>query len=245
MNTVSLRDFITLTCPSCGAALDITPHSPRAVCAYCGNTHLVRNLIPVAPPAAAPAAPSRGKMFIPRPEALHIQGGRSSVRITRKWFSYKYLPMLFFCCLWDGFLVFWYGIAFAAGAPLIFKIFPVFHVLIGVWLTYTTLAGLINRTYLDLDANELAVWHEPLPWSGEITLPIREVKQLFVKQTTKKVKSEHESGLQYELHAVMQTGETKMVLGELDSPEIPLYLEQQMEKWLRLTDRPVAGEMAR
>lgn len=245
MNTASMRDFITLTCPSCGAALDIVPHSPRAECAYCGNAHLVRNLIPTAAPAAPAAAISRSRMLIPQPEGIRIQGGRNSVRVTRKWYSHKYLPMLLFCCFWDGFLVFWYGIAFSSGAPLIFKIFPIFHVLIGVGLTYTTLAGLLNRTYLDLDANELAVWHEPLPWNGEVTLPTREVKQLFVKQTAKKVKSEHESGIQYELHAVMQTGGTKMVLGGLESPEIPLYLEQQMEKWLRLEDQAVAGEMAR
>ena len=37
-----MSDVITLTCPSCGGRLQITPDINRFVCAHCGNEHVVR-----------------------------------------------------------------------------------------------------------------------------------------------------------------------------------------------------------
>lgn len=37
-----MPDFITLTCPTCGGRLQITPDIERFACAHCGNEHLVR-----------------------------------------------------------------------------------------------------------------------------------------------------------------------------------------------------------
>ena len=37
-----MPDFITLTCPTCGGKLQITPDVERFACAHCGNEHLVR-----------------------------------------------------------------------------------------------------------------------------------------------------------------------------------------------------------
>jgi hypothetical protein len=35
-------DFITLSCPSCGAKLDITPDIDRFACLHCGREHIVK-----------------------------------------------------------------------------------------------------------------------------------------------------------------------------------------------------------
>jgi predicted RNA-binding Zn-ribbon protein involved in translation (DUF1610 family) len=37
-----MADFITLTCPSCGAALNVSTSASTLKCIYCGNEHLVR-----------------------------------------------------------------------------------------------------------------------------------------------------------------------------------------------------------
>jgi ribosomal protein S27AE len=34
--------FVTLTCPSCGGKLEITPEIDRFACGHCGNEHIVR-----------------------------------------------------------------------------------------------------------------------------------------------------------------------------------------------------------
>lgn len=37
-----MGDFVTLTCPTCGGKLQITPDLDRFACAHCGNEHLVK-----------------------------------------------------------------------------------------------------------------------------------------------------------------------------------------------------------
>ena len=37
-----MADFVTLTCPSCGGKLQLTPDLNRFACAYCGHEHVVR-----------------------------------------------------------------------------------------------------------------------------------------------------------------------------------------------------------
>src|SRR5262245_7289350 len=36
-----MPDFLTLTCPTCGAKLKVTDHINLLVCASCGNEHMV------------------------------------------------------------------------------------------------------------------------------------------------------------------------------------------------------------
>ena len=37
-----MADFVTLSCPSCGGKLQVTPDLDRFACAHCGNEHVVR-----------------------------------------------------------------------------------------------------------------------------------------------------------------------------------------------------------
>ncbi len=37
-----MGDFVTLTCPTCGGKLQITPDIDRFACTHCGNEHLVK-----------------------------------------------------------------------------------------------------------------------------------------------------------------------------------------------------------
>jgi hypothetical protein len=37
-----MRDFVTLTCPSCGGKLQITNDIDRFACSHCGNEHAVK-----------------------------------------------------------------------------------------------------------------------------------------------------------------------------------------------------------
>ena len=37
-----MADLFTLTCPTCGGKLQITPDIDRFACTHCGNEHLVK-----------------------------------------------------------------------------------------------------------------------------------------------------------------------------------------------------------
>ncbi len=52
----SMPDFVTLSCPNCGARLDITAEIDRFACSYCGQEHVVRRsggIVSLAPVVAA------------------------------------------------------------------------------------------------------------------------------------------------------------------------------------------------
>jgi hypothetical protein len=105
------------------------------------------------------------------------------------------------------------------------------------------LAGFFNRTWLEINPQELCIWHGPLPWPGEKRIPISQLKQLYSKSVIKK--SSESSSTIFELHCITRDGHTQKLLSNLDSVETALFLEQQIERWLRIDDQPVPGEIDR
>jgi DNA-directed RNA polymerase subunit RPC12/RpoP len=219
-------------CPSCGAKVRMDAFGERAVCEYCGSELFVN--------------PEKRHVLRPQiaqPAQVSITKDSQSARLVQRWFSFKFIPLAFFALAWDSFLVFWYGMAFASGAPWIMIVFPVAHLAIGVGITYYTIAGFINRTILEISGETISVWFEPLPWIGKKNLKTAELKQLFCKE--KIVRNKNGSSTQYELYAVTAANMQVKLLGGLDNSDTALFLEQQLERWLNIEDRPVAGEIPR
>lgn len=232
-----MSDFITLTCPSCGGKMEIPQESPRYRCMYCGNEHILREAAP-----QPTGIRSLARAVAARPAEISIEKESGAVRLVRRWFSAKYIPLAFFCIAWDSFLVFWYGIAFSMKAPWIMIVFPIAHLAVGVGLTYSVLAGFFNRSYLELTRKELAVWHGPLPWGGAVTLPTADIRQLYTQLAPGK---SSDSSASYHLFAITQDGRSHKLFSNLETPDVALFMEQQVERWLRIEDRPVAGELPR
>ena len=232
-----MNTFLTLTCPSCGASINVIENSARYRCEYCGNEHLMQGAATETAKAEelAPIRPT-----IPAPSVVKIEKEGQSARIVQRWFSLKYVPMAFFCVAWDAFLCFWYSMALGGSAPWIFIVFPIAHLAVGIGLTYSTLCGFINRTVLEVTRDELSIWFEPLPWLGEKTLKTADLKQLYCKE--KVTRGENSSTRQYHLYAVTNEDKEIQLLANLDSPDVALYFEQQIEGWLKITDRTVVGE---
>lgn len=236
-----MQTMITLTCPSCGARVNIAENTQAFTCEYCGNQHLLQFNVE----AIAPVPTSRGKPIRPRvdaPQVFKVENDGQTYRLTRRWYSAKYIPLAFFAFVWDAFLVFWYTTVTVMGAPWIFVAFPILHLAVGVYITYTTAAGFVNRTVLELNQEELSIWHEPLPWPGEKTIKINELKQLYCKKSVRYGKNGRER-ISFDLYMVTHEDHEVKLLSGLDSPDIAHYIEQQVEGWLRITDRPVVGEV--
>ena len=125
-------------------------------------------------------------------------------------------------------------------APWIMFTFPIVHLAVGVGLTYSTLAGFFNHTTLEVDAEEIRVMFDPFPWLGEVTLKTMDVAQVYCKENIRK--SENGTGVSYQLMVVTREGKAKKLLSGLESPEVGLYIEQQIETWLHIKDQPVVGE---
>jgi hypothetical protein len=245
-----MDNIITLECPSCGGRTTFSSDTEILVCEYCGNQHIFRLPNPTTgyTPAAmlGAANPPRTastsmEALRPRPKEVTVQKYPDRLELSWRWFSWKYLPLAFFCVAWDAFLCFWYSIAFSTGAPWIMIVFPIAHLAVGVGLTYYTLAGFLNRSWLHVDREKFTVDHGPLPWLGYLDVPVTQVAQLYCKEKPGK----SDSGPTYQLSVILKDGRKKVLLSNLDSPEIGFYMEHQVESWLKIPDRPVRGELER
>ncbi len=230
-----MAEFITLACPSCGGKVQVSPGSNRYACEYCGSEHILENSL-----AAAFPPQNYQRTIIPVPNGVTVKENQQGLRIVRRWFSLKYIPLAFFCVAWDSFLIFWYGAVFSGNSPWIMAVFPIAHLVVGIGLTYSVLAGFLNRTVLEVTPKEFSVRHEPLLWPGEKTLITSDITQLFTKE---KVSRGEHTTFTYELWAVTRDGKSQKLISGLESSDVPQYLEQQLETWLQIADRPIAGEI--
>jgi DNA-directed RNA polymerase subunit RPC12/RpoP len=230
-------DFVSLVCPACGAQIRADQKEHRYICEYCGTEHLARTGKQREPEL-------RERAPVEKPTGVQVHRDGQSARIVRRWFSLKYVPMAFFCVAWDAFLCFWYSMAFSqANVPWIMVVFPIAHLAVGVGLSYATLAGFVNRTVLEVEREEISLWHEPLPWTGQKDLKTADVKQFY---TTEKYKPSKNGGhYAYDLHVILKDGTSTKLLSDQDDPQVALFFEQQLEQWLRIEDAPVRGELPR
>ncbi len=234
---------LTLQCPSCGGKTVFAPGSDRFVCPYCGNEQVFRLPTSPAPRYTSEPAVERKRLPHPRPREAIVEQKNHSLEVSWRWFSLKYVPLAFFCIAWDAFLCFWYSMAFRVeGAPWIMIVFPIAHVAVGVGLTYSTLAGFINRTTLRVDSQKFTVQHDPLPWYGEVNVPVGQLDQLYCKEN--RTSGENGTHYTYQLCAILKDGRKLDLVKNLESPDLAGYLEQQVETWLNIPDREVAGELA-
>jgi hypothetical protein len=247
--------YTDVACPSCGTTLrpgDISRETMSARCPVCQALVDLRfatpavagaSLAPAARGGASLAADAREPLPVPLPAGLSVEERGRDLTIVRRWFSWTYLLMLFFCVVWNGFLVFWYGMAFATDAPLAFKLFPLLHVAVGVFLTYATLAGFVNRTTLRIERDHLTVRHGPLPWRGNLDVSTLSLSQLFC--TEKISQGRNGTTVRYGVEAMLKDGRHLKVAPGLNVREQALFIEQAVEKHLGIQDRPVRSEMAR
>jgi len=158
-----------LTCPDCGAAIpadDINIDQGIAKCRACNAVINVAEEVHAG--GSVPSILRRPR--VPQPPRITVEDLGDGLRLTRRWFSGTAVALTFFCVFWDGFLVVWYSIAFGAGGPWFMVVFPLLHVVVGIGLTYFTLALYLNRSVLEVRDGRLTIRHGPLPWPGNRNL---------------------------------------------------------------------------
>jgi hypothetical protein len=169
------------------------------------------------------------------------RGGRLVMRWS--WYGHHLFFLAIFCVFWDGFLVNWYRMALGSDRSpgFMFIVFPMIHVAVGVGLTYRTVAGFLNKTWVTVTGDEVTVRHGPLPWLGNRTVPAGEIQQLYCEQIAGKNKSG--TSFSYNLSAVMRDGRKIDLLKSLSSADQARYLEHRIEERLGIEPAPVAGEL--
>ena len=170
----------------------------------------------------------------------------TGLRLTYRWFGWRFAFLALFCVFWDGFLVNWYlQLDRAAGAnqelPLMFTLFPLIHVAVGVGLTYYTLCGFVNRTTVDVSRQEIRVRVGPLPWFGSRRVAPMQIAQVYREEIVRQGKNGAHTS--YQLSAALKDGKKLKLLSGLDTADLAPFLEQEIERHLGIRDQAVVGEM--
>lgn len=246
-----------IVCSACGGLIreeDISPELNVARCSYCSALTDLRAARPAPrerepePTASRPAPAVRLK--VPMPPGLFVDEWGQDLVITRRWFSGVVVFLAFFCIAWDSFLVGWYMIAFGEEGPpgpmrFIMVCFPIVHVAVGVALTYSTIAGFVNRTIVRISQGTLTVEHGPLPWTGNVSVAAADVDQVYCTEKAGRRGERSSAASTYIVNAVLKDGRSvKLVSVSLERKQA-LYIEQKLEEKLGIADQPVSGEIER
>ena len=111
----------------------------------------------------------------------------------------------------------------------------------GIGITYTVLTSFFNKTTIDLIDDELMIKHGPIPWfRGNQDVNINEIEQFYVREIRKN--GQNSGSINYGVWAIMMDGSrldlTKGVTMEAD---YALVVEEKLETYLEIEDRPVKG----
>lgn len=177
------------------------------------------------------------------PDQLELRNQGSGIEIIRRWFGWRVLLVTAFAVFWNGFLYSWYSFALSFDSPLAsyMTLFPLIHVAAGVGLAYTALAGWLNRTRIAVDQGRISVRHGPLPWLGNKDLDGSTLKQVYSKE--KISRGRNSTSTTYEVHAITASGKNEKLLSGLETSEQALYIEQEIERYFRIEDAPVRGQI--
>jgi len=156
----------------------------------------------------------------------------SALRITIRW----YKPSCYVALVM--------GVFFSI-APLLFQLRTGQPLVLWGWLLFLAFGlpffygGLTlrtNRTEVLATGKELRIWHGPLPTfsSPKRRLSTELIDQLYC---TKENVGQQTDSWRFKLFIRLESGELVEVIDKIDTPDSLLYIEQQLESYLGITDR--------
>ncbi len=225
-------------CPSCSKevpAANVDLSGRVAKCGACNNVFNCAGQMPAsdgAPQAKSPA---------PMPKNFTVRHTGDGLEIVRTWFSAGTVFLTFFCLIWNGFMIGWFYTALTQKVYSM-AFFGSLHAAAGIGLLYATLAGFLNKTYIRIAYNALKVTHAPIPWPGRRDIARQDIKQLYVKQITHSGKHGHTHS--YTVEVITTHGKTIKLVSGFPNTEEARFIEQEVEKYIGITDERVSGEMS-
>lgn len=175
-------------------------------------------------------------------EGMTIEDNGYELLITRTWRGCGATFIIIFTLIWNSFMVIWFTVMIGSGEWGAVA-FGLIFAAVGVYLLYYALAHLFNKTTIRVGTPNVEVRHGPIPWQGNKTLDSGSIKQIYCYERIHRGKNS--TSFWYEIHAILTSGEREELVTGLDQTRLALYLEQEIERFLGIKDRPVRGELHR
>lgn len=235
---------VLLDCPVCHSfigAKDVSLDKSEASCSHCGHHFSFAESIKRDPYR-------RPEIFMP--DGVEVLKTRSMLDIVVDW--YKSAPkhaiasMVFSSFIWNIILI-PLVIFFLFSGDLLFVIFFSGHVFTGVALIAYLISMFINKTHIQVNEKGIEIEHRPIRrlFNKPKSISRENIKQLYVSRYTDKIFKKNKKGVEtYALYAILKNNKTVELIKGLNR-ETQMYLEQEIETYLKIKDQPIKGEVPR
>jgi len=176
------------------------------------------------------------------PKGMVMNRDSIHLEIIRRWYGPAFIILTIFCFAWYAMLILSCGEGILEGDKFMMITASV-QGLILLFITYYTIAGYINNTHIRVDRDLLTIKHRPLPWFGNRSISSRELDQLYSKMNI--FHSRGRVHYSYEVRVKTRTDGDIKLFSKLSDSAQALFVEQEIERFLNIEDRPVEGEMER
>ena len=184
-------------------------------------------------------------MPISTPAKMTVRKNSHHLIITRRRFEIEYVFWTLVVIAYDVFglpyLYRWYIMTFSVPKVDIFSILiPLFNALLILAANYALMIGFFNTTVISVTSNVISVKDGPFPIWGNKRLASKDVLQLYCKKEN--VWNKFYVSTDFSVEAVMDGKSNVTLLFNLKQADQALFVEQEIEKFLNIEDKPIKGE---
>lgn len=186
----------------------------------------------------------RPEMFIP--EGMEVLKLQSELDIQFDWYNAQSKKGMgfktFFTFMWNIMLLPFVIGAFSSGQYEML-LFSSIHIIVGLGFIANLVSTFINKTNISVTKRFIEIKQKPIPsfLKKNVKIPTEDIEQLYVTRyvssTTNGVPNHANA-----LYVITKDGQ-KIPLVKGMNQETQLYLEQEIEMFLKIEDRPVRGEV--
>ncbi len=225
-----------INCPQCKTEALATNINLDKMVSKCHNCNSVYNF------EEELSIPPRKRREVFLPEGMEILKLGEELSIEVKWRKTASSFLLLFTIIWNTFLIPFVLGAVLSGELMILAAISV-HLAVGIGLAYYTLTTLLNTSYLIADPSNLIVEHRPLklPFYPDRAIPTHEVDQIFVKKYSSG-KTNGNAVWAYAVEAKLTNGENVNLIKGVKNGNHALFVEQEIEKHLKIKDKSTSEE---
>lgn len=229
---------LQLSCPNCRTEIQAADINVANTLAKCVSCNTIFDFSPIL------KTPSHKKEEVLLPPGIEAYSTNYELDIELNWRkTSKALGFfLFFTLFWNGIVSIFVVTALLTGSFGMLAAISI-HLLIGIGLLYYVLSVLFNTTYIIVNQREVSIEHRPLrsPFYPNRYLRAREVEQIFVEKYVAG-KTNGNPNYAYAVQAILPGDKKVKLVRGLKNSDQALYIEQEIENFLRIQDEPVDEE---
>lgn len=187
-----------------------------------------------ASPAAASADEWHEPAELPRKVAITERGGTRTIHY--RWLSFGAVVQAFFAVLFTGFFVMMLLVPSDEDGTWVLQLVRVTLGVLAFQLLYSTVAGFLNTTTFTVDGTHLRVHHGPLPWAGNVVLPLSQLRRVEIREEM--ISDDPNASPGYVVMAQLRDGNRRKISQRFLSLEVAECIQRTLSGWLSASAQP-------